>query len=180
MRNKSVYQYFIALTFVTLIVSSCDVRSLYLQSNEIVAQTIVAKMSANSLSNIAIVKFEAVDVNSRGAGEFLADRLIADMTTVPMSLIKVINREKMDEILEEHKLKEAGVLDRKTVIENGKMLGVDAIIIGKYKVLKNIWGTPKNLSITYEAIDIEKGITFYANTLNLTKGQFPEVVPYCY
>ena len=175
--------YSITLLVVMIAVQGCepiDNRSVYLKSNEIVAHTIVAKMTADNLNTIAVIRFQPVDAESRGASDFLADRLVSDMTTAPNSSISVINRERMNEILTENQLKEAGILDRQTVIENGQMLGIDAIVIGRYKMVKNLWGTAKSLSITFECIDIERGVTFYANTLELSKGEFPEVVNYFY
>lgn len=158
---------------------TADYRSEYLKSSEIIAKTIVARMETNGLKRLAIVDFNSVDNIASGAGSFLANRLIADITAAS-NTIQVINRKKMDLIFEEIGLKEVGVLDRETVIEQGNMIGIDAIVLGTYKVTKNVWGTPTNLSLSVELINLEKGVTGYANTINiLNKRNFPEVVPYC-
>ncbi|HMO40740.1 MAG TPA: hypothetical protein PKC76_13180 [Saprospiraceae bacterium] len=176
----SVYIIIAAMAVGVIIVSvTADYRSEYLKSSEIIAKTIVARMEMSGLKRLAIVDFNSVDNIASGAGRFLADRLIADVTAVPMS-IQVINRKKMDQIFEEIGLKEVGVLDRETVIEQGNMIGIDAIVLGTYKVTKNVWGTPTNLSLSIELINLEKGVTAYANTINIVgKHSFPEVVPYC-
>lgn len=177
MRNVLAFVFILAFGFIAFYSNkNIDHRSEFLQSSELIAEAIVAKMEIQNLRSLAISNFESVDGENKKVGEFLANRLASDLTKLT-SHIQIINREKIGQILEELDLKTTGALDKNTVLTKGKMIGIDGIVIGKQRVTKNFFGTPTSLNISLELIDIERGVTIYANTVNIE--DFKEVHPYC-
>ncbi|MBD3234152.1 MAG: hypothetical protein GF315_10565 [candidate division Zixibacteria bacterium] len=78
--------------------------------------------------SIAVMKF-----SYSGEGRDLSDDVLNEMITNLYSLggrFNIIEREKMQKIMEEQMRSQTGVIDEETAVEAGRILGVDAVLIG--------------------------------------------------
>ncbi len=90
---------------------------------------------AQAKPRIAVLDFDLTNVSnpgilntvpgiSKGVSEILVNRLVKDGT------YSLIERSRIDEILREQNLGQSGRLDAGTIAKIGKILGVDAVVIG--------------------------------------------------
>ena len=77
--------------------------------------------------------------------------------------MKVIEREKMEQILEELGKSFSGMLDSSTAAEIGKMLGVEAIVVGTVADMGN------SVDLRARLLDVEKGTAITAAQIDVVK-----------
>ncbi|MBI5573616.1 MAG: hypothetical protein HY919_03575 [Elusimicrobia bacterium] len=84
---------------------------------------------------------------------------------------KVIEREKLNKILEEQKLNQSGIVDENTAVKIGKILGAIDIVFGSITQLG------KTIIITARVIKIETGEIYAGETVNSeNEEELPEMV----
>jgi TolB-like protein len=81
---------------------------------------------------LAVLPFQEKG-ESRHYGEAATDRMVTQL--VELRRFKVIERAKLDEVLEEQRLQVSGVVDDRTAIDVGRVAGADAIVVGSVSVL---------------------------------------------
>lgn len=67
---------------------------------------------------------------------FISEDLIIKLTNTGGSKIKVLERQRLNSILEEQDRMTSGVLKQETSEKIGELLGADSIIIGRYYSIK--------------------------------------------
>ena len=78
---------------------------------------------------IAVVEFEnKTAYGQRRLGDAAADILITELGKSGKFIL--VEREKLDKIMEQQKLQASGMYDPNTVSQIGKLAGVDAIVVG--------------------------------------------------
>lgn len=120
------------------------------QQTEIVDKLNDAAPAAN-VKRIAIIYFDngSDDKEIARLRKGLADMLISDLTKVKM--LNVIERARLEEILNEQKLNNSKAFDAATASKVGKLLGVEYILTGAFFDLMG------NLRIDARIIDVETG-----------------------
>ncbi len=111
---------------------------------------------AQRKKNIAVVDFDFATVDlglarrAYGGRENLARQISDKLTTSLLGLgsCQVVERSKLEHILREQNLGSSGRLDPSTAARVGRILGVDALIIGNVSTF-DILGGPKNSRDTY-------------------------------
>ncbi len=88
------------------------------------------EINIGNVSKIAVAEFEGPD----GSGELAAYKLTEYL--VQTNRFTVLEREKIDKILQEQGLSMTGVIDQNSAVEIGKLLGVDALIFGNVTAYK--------------------------------------------
>ena len=107
------------------------------------------KSSGSSISGfIAVLEFEGNNISSAEV-RALTDRLRSEL--VGSSDITIIERGKMEEILQEQSFQQTGCVSSECAVEVGKMLGVEQIITG------NISKVGTFFSITAKVVSIQTG-----------------------
>jgi TolB-like protein len=91
-------------------------------------QQIVASLTTQKTSKIAVIEFPDVEGQTTVFGKYLAEELITRLFRT--GRFQVIERQLLNKIMEEQKLSAMGLFDPKTVKEFGRILGVDAITTG--------------------------------------------------
>lgn len=71
--------------------------------------------------------------DARGFVEAGTDRMVTQL--VALRRFKVIERAKLDEVLQEQKLQVSGVVDDRTAVDVGRVAGADAIVVGSISVV---------------------------------------------
>ncbi len=84
-----------------------------------------AQVDIAGVKSIAIVDFAGPENSGAIASSMLTARLFES------KFFQIVERERVVQILEEHKLAMSGVVDATTAREVGKLLGVDALIFGE-------------------------------------------------
>ena len=114
------------------------------------------QISENLLSEekraIAIIPFSDLDGKSFGGGKFVADELIDHLFLTKK--FKVIERQLIDKLLDEHKLLMSAPFNSKTAKEIGLLLGVDSIATGTITVLNS------SIRVRARIISVETGEVF--------------------
>jgi TolB-like protein len=86
-------------------------------------------------TRVAIIPFENKSGRTQygAVGEFITDQVISKLfdDTQAMEFLEIIDREQLELVLREQKLGAAGILDDNTLVELGKVLGVQEILTGK-------------------------------------------------
>ncbi|MBK9542612.1 MAG: hypothetical protein IPO49_09910 [Bacteroidetes bacterium] len=95
------------------------------------------------------------------AGKFIADFVSVEIVNNPAGF-QVFDRENLNSIVEAKKLMAEGYIDAEKTMELGKILSVEAIIIGNYTLLSN------SLSLTLKALDVNSGFVIAASMNDLT------------
>jgi len=75
----------------------------------------------------------------------------------------VVEREKLEQLLEEQKISFTGMIDLATAARIGKMLGVEAVVVGTVADMGN------SLDIRARLVDVEKGIAITAAQIGVVK-----------
>lgn len=88
----------------------------------------------------------------------MADMMISDLSKVP--LLKLVEREKLEEILKEQNLQNTKQFDQSTVVQIGKLLGAEIIMTGAFF---EMFG---QLRIDARMIDVETGRVLKAEGVN--------------
>jgi TolB-like protein len=84
-------------------------------------------------------------------------------TTLIQKGITVIEREKLEDVLREQKTGTTGVIDLSTAAQMGKLLGVEAVVVGSIADLGN------SLAMIGRLVDVEKGAALSAGRIELAK-----------
>ena len=85
----------------------------------------------------------------------LADMFITELSKV--SAFKVVERAQLQQILEEMKLGQSGMLDARTAVQVGKLLGAQHLVFGSFMQLNK-----KQIRIDIRIVDVETGLTIKA------------------
>ncbi len=89
---------------------------------------------ADNLHRIAVLPFEDGSIKRTWGEEFSLGKGVADELVTALletNRFRLIEREKVAQVLEEQNLGKDGVLDPKTAAEIGKILGVEYLVIGR-------------------------------------------------
>ncbi len=145
------------ITILIILISS--ISSTVLQSKENSGADEIFKSLAETLSNvekrlpnktIAIYGFEVIGRPNDSYAKFATEKLTHHI--VANGSLMVIERSRIDQILKEQSLSMTGAVDAGTAAKIGKILSVDAVIIGTIHV------TGKDVEFIARVIQSEKGI----------------------
>lgn len=116
----------------------------------------VSDLSAHSLdiSSIAVWK-----IKSQTAGldvEVIRQKIIAEL--VGINRFKVISRERLSELLEEHSLSLSGMINENSAVEFGNLFGVDGFIDGYASIENGL------LILSFTLVETKSGVIIWAKT----------------
>ncbi|MCZ8237468.1 MAG: curli assembly protein CsgG [Leptospiraceae bacterium] len=99
---------------------------LFLFSNCTTITTVRSNSKVPGINKIAVLNFE---MNGASWGPEFSDAFIHHI--LKNSSIEVIEREQIFKILDEQRLSKTGIIDESTSAKIGRILGVDAIVVGR-------------------------------------------------
>ncbi|MCG3204882.1 MAG: hypothetical protein KCHDKBKB_01599 [Elusimicrobia bacterium] len=114
--------------------------------------TTIAKQTYKKIpdkSAVLVMDFQDLDGRTTYFGKYLADQLNIALSNLGAT---VLERRSIGTVLEEKKLSDIGLLDEKTVIGIGKILGAKTVMYGTVTELKSLVG------VNIKIVDVEKGI----------------------
>ncbi|MGV7223413.1 MAG: CsgG/HfaB family protein [Nitrospinales bacterium] len=98
----------------------------------------------------------------------VTDIFISELSMIP--IINVVERNRLNEIIEEQALSYTGLIDNETAVKLGNMVGTDAIIVGSIHVYTN--GSPKYFGFSFRVVDVETGVILWSGNHTLHSGPF--------
>lgn len=155
--------------FVLILCFSCLTYSAYSQStfdkslNE-VSIDIAEKLVQKNQRKIVVLYINDINNTQTVAGKYIADIISYHLVNNPKNFL-VFDRDNLNEIIEVKKLIAEGYIDAAIAKELGKILAVEAIIIGKYTVF------PTFLKLSLKAFDVNSGLVVVASLQDLPLNQ---------
>jgi len=113
---------------------------------------------------IAVVDFSLIGIDNKTLDKFAME----DMTTklVQSGQYLVVERTKLNAILEEHKLADSGLFDEKSSSQLGKLVSADIILTGTFSKRGSNW------IVNLRLVDVKTGIIMAAINENVSGNEF--------
>jgi len=129
----------------------------------------IAKMAKELKTGLAGTEFKRIGVSEFGPtsgeslrlGPYLSDKL--STVLVQQGSVDVIERSKLDIILKEQSFTGTDLVNQNTAQEIGKLLGIQAFVIGSYTVLG------KKMEITARLVDVSTGKVLAGASLSIKR-----------
>ena len=112
---------------------------------------LIEKLKLRDKKNVVVLYITDNDKQITNAGKYLADMLSSNIVNSPDNFL-VFDRSNLSEILEAKKLSAEGYVDASKAQELGRVLGVNAIVVGNYTLLTN------TIKLTLKAMDSGNGL----------------------
>lgn len=125
--------------------------------------------SNNVLKSIAILPFENL-TNTRNASIIVVDQIKADLKSKGWLLI--VRDEVIDEYLFKRRIRYTGAITRLKAREMGKVLGVDAVMVGSVEMFGSAGGSPNTVSISARLVSTTDGSIMWADNMAYTGEDF--------
>ncbi len=120
-----------------------------------ISSDLANKLIEKDKKKIVVLYITDINKSTTVAGKYLADFISVNIVINPGNF-QVFDRENLSGIVEANKLISEGYIDVNKAKELGKLLSVDAIIIGSYTVLSN------TIKLTLKALDSSTGFVITA------------------
>jgi len=127
------------------------------------ADQIVENLNANNKKKVAVVEFSNLDGKVTELGKFIAEELITKLFRTKK--FNVVERQLLNKVLKEQGLTLSGLIDPKSAVAIGRILGVDAIATG------TITDLVTNIKINARMISTTDGSLFAVADSKVPKDQ---------
>lgn len=127
--------------------------------NEISAD-ITNKLSIKNKKKIVVLFITDINKAQTVAGKYIADILSVNIVNSPGNF-EVFDRDNLSSITEAKKLIAEGYIDVSSAQQLGKLLSVEAILVGNYTVLNT------SIKLSVKAIDVNSGLVIAASLKDL-------------
>lgn len=144
-----------------------------------VMATLLTSMPAAAREKIVVGVASFSDESGKNLGGKATDAVIN--TFVELKYFRVVERNRIDQIMKEVAHQQTGMVDAAKAVEVGKQLGAQAMVVGSvsgagYNIVKNEWKDDKgNIHVSYTAkgtvslnvriVDVETGEVIFAETI---------------
>jgi TolB-like protein len=119
-------------------------------ANDLAAK-ITGNMAEKEVIRVAIMQFPDLKNNFTDLGAYISEELLTRFSN--FKKFEIIERQRLDQVVKEHKFNTSGLVDPNTVVDLGKILGVQAIITGSISDLGDC------VKINSRFIVIETGVS---------------------
>lgn len=119
-----------------------------------------AKLSQKDKKKVVVLYVTDINKTQTMAGKYMGDQISVSIVNNPGNFM-VFDRENLSGIAEANKLIADGYIDVDKAKELGKLLSVEAIIVGNYTVLSN------TIKLTLKALDSNNGFVIAASAKDL-------------
>ncbi|MFV0572189.1 MAG: FlgO family outer membrane protein [Xanthomarina gelatinilytica] len=166
MRTRFVFA-FILMTFFTINKSTAqagDYTDYDTQMRQL-ALDVAKQVKVKQKLNIAVWYFKNSFRDSTALGDYMAQEFAVYFTNISDGF-DVMDRDAIDQVLEEHRLNDQGFIDPKTAKELGMYIQADAVVTGTVDVANS-----HSLKIRIKLIDVQTGKTLAAIPRNISKDE---------
>lgn len=150
----------ISLVFFVFIALSIFPQSKFDKSLVEISSDLSTKLNKKEKKKVVVLYITDINKTTTVAGKYLADVISVNIVNDTANF-QVFDRENLSGIAEANKLITEGYIDVDKTKELGKLLSVDAIIIGNYTVLSN------TIKLTLKALDSSNGFVIAASMKDL-------------
>ena len=159
---------FFTVVLLTIILFTFSVTGPFASENldigtDNIVQQIAKSMEKEGKSKTAIMDFTNLDGSVSNFGRYLSEKLITTMFRTEK--FKVIERRQLNKALEELKFSMSGAVDKASAKEIGKLLSVDAIVIGSISDLID------SVEVNARLIETETGEVFAVASTTMKKDE---------
>lgn len=144
----------------SIIFCSAFSQSTFDKSLNEVSADMAGKLSQKSKKKIVVLYVTDINKAQTVAGKYMADVISVNIVN-DQGNFEVFDRENLSGIVEAKKLMAEGYIDANKAKELGRILAVDAIVIGNYTVLTT------TLKLTLKALDVNSGFVIAATMKDL-------------
>lgn len=123
---------------------------------EAIASKVATKIKSKSKKKVAVWYFTDTRGRSSDIGRYIAEDFSVYFTNSGDDLYSVLDRNHLEQIMEEHKLNSEGYIDSETAKKLGYLNAADAVITGTVDVLKT------TLKVRIKVIDTETSLQIAA------------------
>lgn len=135
---------------------SIAAQSAFDKALEVISLDLATKLDQKEKKKVVVLYITDIQKTQTVAGKYLADQISVNIVNHPGNFM-VFDRENLSGIAEANKLIAEGYIDVDKAKELGRILSVDAIIIGNYTVLSN------TIKLTLKALDSSNGFVIAAS-----------------
>lgn len=131
-----------------------------INTDQVIDQMIVEAISDLSSKNLDITSIAVWQIKSRIAGidvEMIRQQIITQL--VNSNRHKVVSRQRLEELLSEHRLSLSGTIDESSATEIGQLIGVEGFIDG-YASIEN-----ERFILSLNLVETKSGVILWANTI---------------
>lgn len=121
------------------------------------------EISADQDYRIVVADFLNQNNQKTRLSNFISENIIVTLIKESDSNIKILERQRLNSVLEEQDRMTSGVLKQETSQKIGELLGADSIIIGKYYNIK------KEIHLIAKLVSIETGYIHTAHKIKIKK-----------
>lgn len=111
---------------------------------------------ARGRQRVAVLPFQVIGGRGSSSGRIVSERLVGPLTEE--GSVEVVERAMLESVMREQQLQFSGAVDARSVKELGKILNVDALIMGTVIALKN-----DRVEINARLIDAESARVLFAS-----------------
>lgn len=129
---------------------------------EVIVNDLVKNLNDKNIGNVAVTDFTSLDGDVTQLGKYLAEEFSFALTNSRKSF-SVIDRSKVNYLLEEKGLGAKGLLDPKSIAKLGKLKGINAIVTG------NITPSENYIRVFIKVLDIESGTIVAASRGDISR-----------
>ena len=126
-----------------------------LSPSGVLAQDTRATVAVMYFTNSALVNHSEYEPLSKG----IAEMLITELAASPA--LQVVERDRLQKLLEEQDLKSAGKVDQETAVQLGKILGARHMLMGGFVI-----DPRQNMRLDLRAVDVETSRVEYVETVS--------------
>lgn len=145
--------------FILFFASSLFAESVY----DSMADALVSGMKDKNAA-VAVIPFESG--SNKAIGEAVANEIVSAVTSKGVT---VVERGRLNSILEEMSLQQTGLMNSDTVSEVGKGLGAKYLIVGSTKEFKKPHYSNKGLKVQARLVSVETGRILASSTVEVEK-----------
>lgn len=142
--------------------------------NVAVKAAISAGVSPNELHKIKRVAVFFGESKNSDFADIMADNIALELLNLGF---QVVERADLEKVLSEQKLQMSGLLDSSTAAKIGKMVGVDAVVLGSMTTIRKETGSGTYITVisnaTARVVGVEKGDILMIVTISYREGQTP-------
>ncbi|HRQ30926.1 MAG TPA: CsgG/HfaB family protein [Saprospiraceae bacterium] len=151
---------FLSIVIIAFFISSSLSQSTFDKSLNEISDEMAIKLSEKNKKKIVVLYVTDINKSQTVAGKYMADVISVHIVNNPGNF-EVFDRENLSGIVEAKKMIAEGYIDANQAKQLGKILAVDAIIIGNYTVLSS------TLKLTMKALDVNSGFVIAAGMKDL-------------
>ena len=149
----------LAILSFLLLSSACFSQSAFDKALKNISNDLAGKLKLQDKKKLVVLFVTDINRTTTTAGNYLADNISYNL--VNDTVFKVFERENLSSIAEVKALIDEGYIDAEKTKRLGKILSVNAVIVGTYTVLSN------SIKLSLKALSSSNGVTIAASMMDL-------------